>query len=73
MKYDRAEQRGKPLDDDCYHANISKYEYGMNDKRCFCYGLYAPNSTSEIHPKCIECGAYCMNAKPMKSEVADSE
>lgn len=35
----RATLRGKPLDDDCKIAKISKHEYGMNDDRCYCYGL----------------------------------
>lgn len=69
MRNDRATLRGKPLDDDCKRAKISKHEFGLNDKRCYCYGLFAPNSIYEVHPKCLECGAYCLNAKPIKSEV----
>ena len=64
MRTDRAAQRGKPLDGDCYKARISKHEYGMNDNRCFCYGLCAPHSVYEVHTKCLECGAYVDNAKP---------
>lgn len=65
MRKDRAAQRGKPLDADCYKAKISHHEYGMNDNRCFCYGLCAPHSVYEVHPKCFECGAYVDNAKPL--------
>lgn len=64
MGIGRAAQKGKPLDDDCKKAHISKNEYGHDDKRCFCYGLYAPNNIYEIHSKCLECGAYCRNAEP---------
>lgn len=66
MKNDRATLRGKPLDDDCKKAKISKHEYGMNDNRCFCYGLI-DMSTEELLPKCIKCGAYCLNAKPLSN------
>lgn len=65
-RFNRAELRGKPLDDDCKRAKLSKHEYGLNDERIYCYGLFAPNSIYEIHPKCEECGAYCMNAKPLQ-------
>lgn len=61
----RAEQRGKQLDDDCYKANISTHEYGMNDDRKFCNGLM-DCSTEDLLDKCRECDAYCMNAKPLK-------
>ena len=56
--------RGKPLDYDCLSANISKHEYGPNDNRCFCYGLYVPFNDWEIQQKCLECKAYVFNAKP---------
>lgn len=64
MKIDRAKLRGKPLDDDCKRAKISKHEYGIKDNRCFCYGLFASHS-NEINDKCLKCGAYCGNAKPI--------
>ena len=44
----RAVMRGKPLDKDCKRAYISKHEYGPNDNRCFCNGLYAEWSDCEI-------------------------
>lgn len=61
----RALQRGKPLDGDCKRANISNYEYGPDDHRNFCLGIM-DMSTEEIIDKCRECGAYALNAKPMK-------
>lgn len=60
----RATLRGKKLDDDCRRAIISKNEYGPGDNRCFCYGLYIDANNWEVQQKCIECGAYIMNAKP---------
>ena len=71
MRKDRATLRGKPLDDDCKRAKISKHEYGLKDTRCYCYGLFAPHSIYEVNPKCLECGAYCLNAKPLGKEVAN--
>ena len=63
MRTDRAAQRGKPLDKDCYKAHISKHEYGMNDNRCFCYGLIDLMYDDYLQ-KCRECGAWAYNAKP---------
>ena len=33
MRYSRADLRGKPLDEDCKKAKISRHEFGVNDKR----------------------------------------
>lgn len=55
----RASLRGKPLDADCKKANTTTHEMGTNDKRVFCYGLYACGGMSEdIDRKCLSCGAY---------------
>ena len=62
----RAVVRGKPLDEDCKTANVSKHEYGPNDNRCFCSGLYVPCNDWEIQQKCREFKAYVDNAKPPK-------
>ena len=59
----RAVVRGKPLDEDCKTANVSKHEFGSNDNRCFCYGLYVPCNDWEIQQKCRECKAYVDNAE----------
>ena len=57
-------QRGKTLDDDCRKANITTHEYGMDDNRVFCFGLYEETSESEIRKKCAECSAFVLNAEP---------
>ena len=62
----RSVMRGKSLDDDCLTARISKHEYGPNDNRCFCYGLYVPCNDWEILEKCLNCKAYVYNAEPLK-------
>ena len=64
----RAEMRGKPLDKDCKRAYIAKHEYGPNDNRCFCNGLYAEWSDCEINEKCIDCKAFVENAEPLKED-----
>lgn len=61
----RAKLRGKQLDDDCYIAKISTHEFGMDDDRKFCYGINN-GFPDELAEKCKICGAYCMNAKPLK-------
>lgn len=62
----RAEQRGAPLDDDCKKARVTSYEYGPEDKRKFCLGLYDGMSLETLD-KCINCGAYECNANPLKN------
>lgn len=63
----RAQLRGEPLDEDCKKANISRYEYGRSDNRCFCYGLwYEPGGP--WYEKCEECGAFVGNAIPLKGD-----
>lgn len=57
----RSQLRGKPLDDDCKKAEISKYESGPADNRCFCYGLI-DLSTEVPLDKCMECEAFARNA-----------
>lgn len=57
----RASLRGKPLDEDCKKANTTTHEMGTNDKRVFCYGLYACGGMSEdIDRKCLSCRAYVL-------------
>lgn len=67
----RAVLRGRSLDEDCKTANVSKQEYGPNDNRCFCYGLYAPCNDWEIQQKCLECKAYVDNAEPIRRNEND--
>lgn len=68
----RAEQRGKQLDEDCKKAKISIHEYGMSDKRKFCYGLM-DMMTEEAFEKCVKCGAYVNNSKPPQNEELADE
>lgn len=68
-KVDRATLRGTPLDKECKRANTTTHEYGLEDNRVFCYGLYAPFSDSEIgdiDKKCLNCKAYVLNATPLE-------
>lgn len=67
MRNDRAAQRGKPLDADCYKAKRVTNEYGLNDNRIFCCGLI-DSMTEEYLPKCQECGAFIDNAKRPEEE-----
>ncbi len=62
-KISRAELRGTSLDEDCKKAQISKYEYGPKDNRCFCYGLINCEN-DEYLDKCRECKAFVDNAEP---------
>lgn len=60
----RAILRRKPLDEDCKKAYVSKHEYGLDDNRIFCHGLYVHGGISaEIEEKCINCGAFVNNAE----------
>ncbi|MDY5884239.1 MAG: hypothetical protein SPJ65_13100 [Roseburia sp.] len=65
MKNNRAVLRGKSLDNDCKRAKISTHEFGMKDDRKYCYGLVRAEDDCVLE-KCIECGAYCLNAKPLQ-------
>lgn len=64
----RAVQRGSKLLPTCRRAKISKHEYGQEDNRCFCYGIF-DDWGFDICEECTECGAYVDNAKPI--EAAD--
>ena len=60
--------RGKRLDHDCYAANITRNEYGPEDHRVFCFGLYDPMYDEPIK-KCKLCAAFIDNAEPPKEET----
>lgn len=66
----REKQRGKPLEWFCKFATVFKYEFGENDKRCFCHGLIDIEN-DEVFEECIKCGAYAINAKPPKEADND--
>lgn len=63
----RAKLRGCKLDDDCKQANTTTNEYGLDDNRVFCHGLYNCR-TDEIIEKCLHCKAFVYNAKPLVKE-----
>ena len=63
----RHKVRGKRLDHDCYHAHTTRNEYGPNDNRVFCYGLYGPMNDEPLE-KCRVCAAFVQNQKPPKEE-----
>lgn len=67
-KVTRAELRGKPLNRDCYKANTTTGEYGKEDNRVFCYGLYQ-DRMEEIREECLNCNAYVNNAQPLKRKT----
>lgn len=60
----RAKLRGKPLDLDCKTAQIATHEYGPNDDRIFCYGLYDKRYDAP-YDKCYGCKAFVENATPL--------
>lgn len=71
-RIDRATLRGKPLDEDCKRANTTTGEYGKEDKRVYCFGLYKECSNCDIRKECTECKAYVYNATPLGESSNDS-
>lgn len=69
-KITRSKLRGTPLNDDCYKANTTTNEFGKNDNRVFCYGLYK-DKMDEIRDECIECMANVLHAEPPKKGGAE--
>lgn len=67
-RIDRATLRGKPLDEDCKRAKTTTGEYGKEDKRVYCYGLYRECSCCDIREECLDCEAYVYNARPLSEE-----
>lgn len=65
----RAKLRGKPLDPYCKIANTTTNEYGKEDKRVYCYGLYQNNisgTSDDIAECCKQCKAFVGNETPLK-------
>jgi hypothetical protein len=62
IKATRAQLRGAMLLPDCYRARITKHEFGPDDERCFCHGLFRDGYNIE---ECYACGAFVNNAKPL--------
>lgn len=63
-KISRKNIRGINLDNDCKKAKIATKQYGINDNRCFCYGLIDCSTESYLE-KCIICNAFVDNSKPL--------
>lgn len=67
----RADLRGKPLEPYCKKANTTTGEYGKEDNRVYCYGLYQNNISGLgdwIADCCRKCKAYVDNAIPLKDK-----
>ena len=61
----RAQLRGKPLDEDCRKiAKSDSGQFGPNDKRCFCTGIWSPMYEDYLE-KCFHCTAWGANATPL--------
>lgn len=68
-KISRAKLRGEPLEPYCKRANTTTNEFGKEDNRVYCYGLYQNNisgTSEEIAECCRKCKAYIDNATPLK-------
>lgn len=65
----RAKLRGKPLEPYCKRANTTTNEYGIEDNRVYCYGLYQCNisgTSDDIAECCRQCKAFVDNATSLK-------
>ena len=73
-KVSRAKLRGTPLEPYCKKANTTTHEFGKEDNRVYCYGLYQNNisgTSEEIAECCRKCKAYIDNATPLKEVKKD--
>ena len=61
----RAQMRGKPLDPLCKRAYTTTNEYGLDDKRVFCCGIWE-TMTGEPVEMCRVCKAFVQNEEPPK-------
>ncbi len=66
----RAQLRGQPLDPLCRKAHTTTNEYGPDDKRVFCYGIY-DCMTDEPEELCEKCGAFIRNESPPENEATE--
>lgn len=64
----RAQLRGKPLEPICKKAHTTTHEYGLNDKRVFCCGVWG-SMTDEPTEYCKVCKAFINNETPPKEET----
>lgn len=65
IKATRAKLRGSMLMPDCVRARISKHEFGPDDERCFCLGLFREGYNID---ECYACAAFVNNATPPTKE-----
>lgn len=66
----RATLRGKPLDDDCRkYGRPDAYQYGADDRRCFCTGIW-DRMHEDFEPKCRDCSAWNGNAEPPHDDAS---
>lgn len=63
----RAQLRGEPLDPMCKRARTSRHEFGPQDNRVFCYGLY-DCMAEEMIQSCKDCKALIDNAEPEEEQ-----
>lgn len=64
----RAKLRGEPLEPYCKIAHTTTHEFGKEDNRVYCYGLYQNNINGLgdwIADCCRKCKAYVDNATPL--------
>lgn len=61
----RAKLRGEPLEEFCKKAYTTTNEYGLDDKRIFCYG-WLDSTSDEYLDECKICGALVNNAEPLE-------
>ena len=59
----RARLRGERLEPMCKKAHTTTNEYGLNDKRVFCCGIWEP-ATGGPTQTCQMCAAFVWNATP---------
>lgn len=65
----RSKLRGKPLEPYCKKAYTTTHEFGIEDNRVYCYGLYQCNiieTSYDIAECCKQCKALVDNATPLK-------
>lgn len=74
-RINRAKLRGIPLEPYCKEANTTTNEFGKEDKRVYCFGLYDnnfPNRLGDfICDECKNCKAFIDNITPL--DLKDKE
>ena len=68
VKAPRAQLRGSRLDPDCHRAWITRHEFGPDDERCYCLGLFDEDHVQL--EKCYACGAFALHATLPKEDNA---